>query len=453
MKGHVKITLHNPTTGKNEVYEKHNLITNAVMDLLSSNLNAQGNFSRCLPLKQFFSGVMCFEDPITANASNYWPPAEAINRMIAHAGDEAHSTASLLRGNPNASEMITTDTAQKFVWDWSTSAGNGQISAVCLCPNRMGNMGTKPFDNSYNPIKAVNTPNKNDSVNLASLSRAYAIQHPIEMDFNTGIGKALWITGQSVEEITVKHEMIKFGILRDSTPATFVEVSHRGPITVSGLVDRTWALFVDENYYYIVRGDSEDSSKLHVNKIDKTSFEKEEDIYILNNADLLRASSDEQFGRWSMFPHFMLFDGFLFWPKRTLDAWYRLKLSDGTFAELPGTVSSNLNNPSRPIRISNGLYIGTDYLYNSGTFYPIAASDSLFVLDGISQTYTNNRFNSRNYLSNGTPALWANESGGYDNANGLMVNEMFLSSIANLDNPVVKTSAQSMKIEYTLTEQ
>lgn len=451
MKGHIKLTLHNPITGKNEIHEKDNLITNAVADLLASNLNAQGNFSKCLPLKQFFSGVMCFEDPLPANANAYWPPAESVNRMIAHAGDEAHSTASLLRGNPNASEMITTDTAQKFVWDWSTSAGIGQISTVCLCPNRMGNMGLKPFDNTYNPIKAINTPNRNASVNLQSLTRDYAIQHPIEMDINTGLGKALWISGTSFEEITVKHEMLKFGILRDSTPETFIEVSHRGPISVSGLSDRSWALFVDDDYYYIIRGSS--ATTLEMNKISKSTFTNSVQTFTISGGDVLRASSDDQFGRWSMFPHFMMFDGFLFWPKRTLDAWYRIKISDGTFTELAGTVSSNLNNPSRPIRISNGLYLGTDYLYNSGTFYPIAGSDSLFVVDGTSQTMTDARYDSRNYLSNGTPALWANESGAYINANGVMVNEMFLSSIANLDNPVVKTSAQSMKIEYTLTEQ
>ena len=447
LKGHCKLTLHNPTTGKNEIVEKDNLITNAVVDMLCSNYNGQGNFSKLLPLKNMFSGVMCFEDEVQSVATNYFPPNDDVNKLIAHAGDEAHSTASTLRGNPNTVEMISTDSAQKFVWDFSTSVGNGQISAVCLCPGQFGNIGTKPFDASGNPIQVVNTPNSNDKEN-PPFTRAYCIQHPFEVDFNTGIGKALYIGSGTVEEITVKHELYKFGIMRGASD--FTEISSRGPLSLANLPGTaSFTFFFDENYYYFAQATT--GTNLRLWTINRSTWVSNVDNLTITDASLYNSTSNAIFGYFRTFPHFVFEGGYLYWPKSTLDAFYKIKISDGSYTEIPGATSTS-GLQLRPVKVSAGLWLGQDYILNNDHIYSIAESDKLFRTDGGTINYSGANNYGRNYLQNGTPALWANEAGNYDNGNGVVINTMFLSTICDLDTAVVKTSAQAMKIEYTVTE-
>ena len=149
-KGHVKLTLHNCKNGKNEVIEGENIVTNAVRDILSRNLNGGFNYTMAKALAQtFYGGVLLYKNAHPLNngnldPDNYYPLDNIANPLTAHAGDAAPSSSEIVlqdlsRGAP--SNTIVTETSIKNVWEWTPSQGNGQISALSLTHADTGNAG------------------------------------------------------------------------------------------------------------------------------------------------------------------------------------------------------------------------------------------------------------------------------------------------------------------------
>ena len=142
--GHTKIILTDVKTGKEEVVEKDNLVTDAVSNLFAQNVFGAKDYNAMTPLRDMFGGVMCFEDVLDVN--DVLVPDDGSNALIAHAGQTSHSSASTTRGNPNGvlSGEIQNGKGYKFVWDFSTSQGNGTISSLSLVHKWLGDIGTKP---------------------------------------------------------------------------------------------------------------------------------------------------------------------------------------------------------------------------------------------------------------------------------------------------------------------
>ena len=211
LEGRTRITLTDVHTGKREVFEDKNTVTNALSNIINSNYSGTADIARLMPLKQFFSGVLCFNQPIVG--TQIAPPCETVNPMIANAGDESHTSASTTRGNPNGGEYVETDTSVKFVWDWQTNQGNGTINSVCLVPALLGNCGLKPVEEFDTFLLRAN--NESAKIVTASIgwSRNMAMSCPIDIvDDDTCL--AIYIDGTTFEEITVKHDFTSFGILR-----------------------------------------------------------------------------------------------------------------------------------------------------------------------------------------------------------------------------------------------
>lgn len=154
LKGEVKITLHNPTTGKNEVVEGENIITNAVRDIYLNNYLGQADYNKTMPLwSNWFGGVLCYENAFTVDSQtgkpdpdDYFIQGEAVNSCVAHAGGSVIPTEhddDLLRGSPTTSAFQYTATSVKQVWEWLPSHGNSNknISAISLTHKDTGDAG------------------------------------------------------------------------------------------------------------------------------------------------------------------------------------------------------------------------------------------------------------------------------------------------------------------------
>ena len=141
LKGHVKITLHNPTTGKNEVVEGENIVTNAVRDIMAANILGGVDYSKIFPLWQkFYGGILCYENAhptVEGNISpdDYFAYTQSQNPLTAHAGgtiiDSDHDD-DMKRGNPAALSRVFTENSVKQGWEWSPSHGNGKITSLSL---------------------------------------------------------------------------------------------------------------------------------------------------------------------------------------------------------------------------------------------------------------------------------------------------------------------------------
>ena len=451
LKGHTRITLDDGK--KKTVVESDNMVTNAIGNLLARNWSGIANFSALLPLKSLFGGVLLFADNITEDADGYAIPSDSVNSMTACAGQTAHSTANPYRGNPNGGETTVTDNSIKFVWDWSTNQGIGPINCVCLVPQGLGNMGLKPFDNTQNPVTNFSISNT-DSV-VSSWTRAIAIKHPISIDSNGQSGKAIWWSGTTFEEITVAHDFYKFGIMRGSKD--FVEVSSR-TATTSTFPSGLTSICQDDEYYYLygVTG----STGLMIDKISKSDMSvtsttlslsgvslntNQWTYYLSNEATIYRSVP-----RWG-------FDGtYLYLPKSGGTTFIKINLSNAAdVSELGGSASIRVASSGRkisPICVSDGLIIGENWLINGTKVYPMSDAsaydvNSSFQTDAFSLILTNgsasymNGFN----ITSGTQA-------GRTGTQKALVMPTFLSTINNLDSQVDKTSSQTMKVEYTLTE-
>ena len=151
--GHVKLILHNPTTGKTEIHEKHNDPTNALADIFSGNYGGLVDYDNMQDLyKTWLGGVLVFAgglDTTSAGwADDYGIPAKTSNECVAHAGqtpigeapyDQADDST---RGNPDNSGIVTTVGSTKMCWEWGTSAGNAPvISSLGLTHTDVGSYG------------------------------------------------------------------------------------------------------------------------------------------------------------------------------------------------------------------------------------------------------------------------------------------------------------------------
>lgn len=166
LKGRTKIELTNVHTGKKEEYIHDNMITNAVSDMFTgdgvslprASCEAFSNYNTIAD--DLFGGVMLWQEQLSPEASDYMLPLT--NTCIGYATRDLENTTSknLKLGSFNANESSKTLKEFKYVWDFTTSQANGQISAVSLVPKIMGQLGADTPISQLDSSKLYTT-NKN----------------------------------------------------------------------------------------------------------------------------------------------------------------------------------------------------------------------------------------------------------------------------------------------------
>ena len=208
LKGHVKLTLHNCRTGKNETYEGSNVISNAVRDIFLANHLGAINTGSLLPIwSKWYGGVLCYQNPHPVPSGSEEPDPDAyfvqgndINPLIAHAGDVAPQDLAddLTRGMPNTAVRVITDTAVKQGWEWGTTQGNGIISALSLTHKDTGNCGLGSNSNAFaafEPFASIG--------NLASVSPQINSADNLFTKYDENHG--LWFHIGDVDEFYNQH--------------------------------------------------------------------------------------------------------------------------------------------------------------------------------------------------------------------------------------------------------
>jgi hypothetical protein len=115
--------------------EHKNTITPWVKNAMNKgNFNFMMTPEKILPLKQWYGGCLLTDkdnDPtisMIAHDSN----------VIAQASKNAYTGTNLRRGSFNSNESRDVTGGYRFVWDWTTSQGNGTIKSVCLTREALG---------------------------------------------------------------------------------------------------------------------------------------------------------------------------------------------------------------------------------------------------------------------------------------------------------------------------
>ena len=450
LEGRTKITIRDGLTGHiDNVVESKNMVTNAVADILAHNPCGLINVYSVLPLRNFYGGVLCFENPLTENVNNYNPPADTTNKMIAHAGQTSHSTASPYRGNPNGGESVIGDTSWKMVWDWSTNQGVGTISSVCLCPNELGNMGLKPFDNTMTPIRGFGN---NDNTYNADFNESIGKMYPIDIDDDGQTSYTTWLDGANFRVHVMRHDYWEFGIMRDMR--TWQELETKTATIRTG---GNRFVFCDANYFYVAAATS--ATGLRVDKISRTDMTVTTNDMTYSGISLYTGGfTGLSSGARVIFP----FDGtYLYFPNSTRTGFYRLSLADTADVELlNGTLTVDVGRPEEqlsngaqymhPIVISPRLIVGGNYIINGSNVYPIARPTYIGSNCAYS-AYGNFIFPVRKGAS-----VYGHTKNSYSDSytggQAAIKCTTLLTTINNLEEPVNKSTSQVMKIEYTISE-
>ena len=448
LKGHTKITLTDIHTGNQEVIEKDNMVTNAVADILAKNWCGLANFSTLLPLKNLFSGVICFEGEITEDADGYTPPNDGDCEQVCHAGDEAHTTAEAVRGQPNIAEQVVTDTSIKQVWDFSTSV-QGEIRTVCLVPGTFGNMGTKPYTTTYSPIKGFG----DDRSSNPSWGENTSKQYPFTIASDGKTCKTVYADGTTFKEYTMRHDFFAFGIMRGSSD--WQDVSNR-TATIESFNDNKSFIFDDDSNYYI--GKVTGATTLQLETISKVDMTVTTSTLTFTGVSLytgnLGGSKNKEMRVWA-------FDGtYLYLPNGDGNKFYGLNISNTsdvlemteTITIHKGQFSENLSGGQQfmtPIALGEKFVIGDNYVLNNGHAYQTAQVTAVLGNTGYAQ---NNRWLDAIRMGSATYGHAYTSYSSGTAGQGCILNSMMLTTINVLDSVVNKTSSTTMKIEYTLTE-
>lgn len=143
IKGSATIELTN-ADGTKQIIKHDNMITNAVADMFRSYMGDMPlihklNFYDYTYAGTIFGGLLLFDDRLNDDASDYAIPS---TKITGYASNTAYSGKDLSRGSRNIAESgLQEDGSYKLVWDFGTSQGNGTIQSIALCPIAMGKIG------------------------------------------------------------------------------------------------------------------------------------------------------------------------------------------------------------------------------------------------------------------------------------------------------------------------
>lgn len=445
LKGHIRLVLEDVRDGTQKVEEVDNLATNAIQSILDHNYSGLANFASLLPLRNLHGGVFCFQNTQTENANNYNPPCDTDNPLIAHAGDTANDTGSLLRGSPVTNDFVITDTSIKQVWLWDNTQGNGHIESISLVPATLGNMGLKPFDATYNPMSAFGA----DRTNIDTWNVSRCKEYPLSISSDGKTSKSVWIDGTDFTEYTARHDYFAFGIMRGTRD--WQEVSSRTATIRSG---NNRFVFEDDDYYYIANAMS--ATNLQVDKVSKNTFVVTQADCTFSGVSLYTGAIATKNGDFKPFA----FDGtYLYYPNSAGNQFLKLNLSDNSdVLVIDGTLTiektgSVVNSTPfmEPLSINSGLILGGNYIINGNKAYPIKH------VTGIGTPTSDNSNMFLWLVKNGASmygnAIHSGQSSWNWSGQSNVMSGMFLSTIANLPDAKDKSTSQTMRVEYTVMEQ
>ena len=185
LKGSTKIQLFDAKTGElTDEVEKHNLVTNAVNNVMSEIVrdwvnSFDGEYGK-FPvgkvcengkivehndfIQNFYGGLLVFSSKIAESKEHTFPTIDEAVTQIGHAGLGAADATDTAAGSFNATESSFDKMHKKyqFVWDFGTQACNGDISCLCLTSAACGQAGyfKEGAYNNYNyGINIVNKAN------------------------------------------------------------------------------------------------------------------------------------------------------------------------------------------------------------------------------------------------------------------------------------------------------
>ena len=463
MKGITEIELTDVKTGKIEKYKETNLVTNAIADFFSHNIDGMlftinGNTNdlnaNMLPLcPNGIGGILLFSDTIEEDPDKYYAPSA--NPCVGYASNDVNATTNIMRGSMNLTETKMLEHGYKFVWDFTTSQANGTISCVALTHKWAG---LAYMGDIYNGTGFVWTMRSRNGESSGQARTAYI--NAVEIDPENNF---LWTIGLNTRnEIVIQKVRASFTSvgLNDTMLGSNYEVLFEIKLNPTSFVmadpnrNEGHYDFFDgkDGYWYGFWADPNSNGNANIKKIkiSKADYSFTEETMIVNGARIQAAGYH---ARYNDNPYrnvqSVLQNGFLYMVSYDKTKVYKINI------ENPADVKEI------PLGFTTNYSCSNDY-YNSGNLYIANIGDWVVGSDFLINTEDRvfRKANNAPWTYTGSPLFQygpylLSVGGYYANATrqNLFLLTPYLATINNLETSVIKTADKTMKITYTIQEE
>ena len=462
IKGTTEILLTDVNTGKIEQYKNENMVTKAIPEIFNNNIEGmlftvQGsgttNFTdNILPLcRNAIGGILMFQDALVEDEDNIFAPSS--NQVTGYASNDVNSTANQMRGSLNLTESTKLENGYKFVWDFTTSQGNGTISALALT-HKFGGIGY--FGDTYN-MSSKQLRMKNVSLSGSGIRANYYLD-VVEVNFEGNYMYSISMdTSNQVVIRKIRKCFRQIGLnftLQDDgdqvldtqtlVPTTFINAS-----TSNGYFE-----FHDgeDGYWYGFMGSSNSSGSATVKwiKIKKSDFSFSEGTWTLPNTLIYQLGYRSGYGGSPIrYVQSIMRNGYLYMMHYNRTGMYKINANNAAdITWIPFGFTTNF---------SGGSNYGYTYIWKLGD--RIIGSDFNILADDTIIKTTN--WTSFDYVC--TPMFQYGPyclvfgryaySSNYSTYKNIWLMTPYLATINNLSTSVIKTADKTMKITYTVTEE
>lgn len=456
IKGHTKIELFDAATGRKErIYEKDNLVTNAVQELIAfQTMTGRTMDNFVFPIaEKALGGIMLFNSKLTEDVNNVSFPSNA--KLVGYAARDTN-TDDAMRGSFNELESGPTDNGYVSVWDFGTSQANGTILSVALT-NVIA--GANPFqwqcggkDTDFYCCDFKTTDDAQDDCRPLFQKDGYlywvkpggkVIQRcrfdPYRARVTHSIIGAVKLDSETVTELELPD--YPFLSKKISSSAKFLTPNIDGYLYF--ITQNNQPGSASYNTYYDSSNSTGDA-KLYITKYkyDDLSFEKQNEI-ILTLADIHLGTRTES--------SLVVNGNYLYAKSYDGKGIYIVNLSNAADVKLFTVQNSGSVSDISPMLYNGGIqyqysYSNNGTKYRTGFLYP----------DG---TYSEEMVDAAAY---NIPSVFCRDDkllaafrkqGSYETDSiRVCMRNAYLGTINNLASSISKNASQTMKITYTLTD-
>lgn len=432
VKGHTKIELTDIHTGKKQIIEKDNAFQAGVlakymrsMGAYNNNPYANSTWAGQQIWRNLCGGIFCFRDPIdnSEDEVEYMP---AGNEMVANGAYMVNNAGTPIElGSYNEVESSTSgNDSVTFVYDWMTHQGNGTISCVCLSTEIGGYIG-------YGNKSGVAASTRRSLTQNQSSSTLAGVPYKNKRYSFSVNNSTLKLTVTAVPTEITKGSIFD-NLVESTTEVAYSEAIGGNSFKVRYIGGGKVAIFGFYSSYQYPRFPSGSTRKYLIYDIENETATVET---LANNT------------------------GYEIWLETYEVCNYSI-LNNTLYAALIYGGSATNAKGLAIINISTGAEIakieGYDFSPNVESSRLICAkiAEGVYLIRCSGNAIMYDEQNDTLYKTNGNPAdfAYSDTEGAFIDNSHIFKNPLLLATINNLETPVTKTAAQTMKITYTLSK-
>ena len=434
VKGHTKIELTDVKTGKKQIIEKDNAFQAGVlasymrsMGAYNNNPYANSTWADQPIWRNLCGGLLLFKDEID-NSNDEVEYMPAGNQMVGNgAFGVVNNGTPTEMGSYNSTESQTSgNDSVTFVYDFTTSQANGTISCVCLTTEVGGYIGYG------NPSGEAASSSRAFGMNQSSRSNSKIVYNNYEWDFSVNNTDKLVTVTKTPLEITK-------GSIFDNIAEDSFTISYTGSVSDSfiravyiGNGKAALICLPNSSQYTGIGNGATFSPLIIVDLVNSTASVK---TITNNSGEQLALRFFSGWGIVGVDEQYLYMVGY-----NSPFKMYAIDYTDGQ--STTKDLGFNGNNEQRDI-LKCGL-ITPELFYGFGRIWD-KENDTVYPVNGAGTYWQYN---------DDLDAIVGNNTSGIAGWGGFFIckNPLILATINNLDTPVTKTAAQTMKITYTLSK-